>query len=248
MSASRTLAVARRVLTQLRRDHRSIAMVVVVPCMLLWILQITFQNATGVFDRIGPMLLGIFPFVMIFLITSITMLRERNQGTLDRMLVSPIGKADIMVGYSLAFGVLATLQVAVGVAVGVGLLDMPVQGSVLAAFGIVLLLALYGTALGLTSSAFAQTEFQAVQFMPLLVLPQIFLSGLLVPVDTMPRVLRWVAAINPLRYSLALLSDVMTAGLPAFSRDHAAELVVTAFVPVVLLLVGSITMQRNTES
>lgn len=245
MAIDRTLAVTLRVLRQIRRDHRSIIMILFVPCFLLWILQITFQNVPGIFDKIAPMLLGTFPFVMIFLVKSITMLRERNTGTLDRMLISPIGRADIMVGYAFAFSILATIQTAISMFFAVVVQNVPVHGSSLATFLIVLLIGVYGTALGLTLSAFARTEFQAVQFMPLFLLPQIFLSGLLVSVDQMPTTLRWLAAINPLRYAFDLLSDVMQSGTPVSERP--LELVLVASIPVLVLFLGATTMRRQSN-
>ena len=248
MSPDRVLAVAGRVLHHIRRDHRSLAMVVVVPWLLLWVLQITFQNVPGVFNRIGPMLLGTFPFVMIFLVTSITMLRERNQGTLDRMLVSPIGRADIMVGYAAAFAVVAALQCAITMTFARLLLDMPVQGSTVAAFAIVLLIALYGNALGLTLSAFARSEFQAVQFMPLFLLPQIFLSGLLVPAERMPRAMELLARVNPLTYVFGLLSSVMNEGAGFWDVANRTDIAVAVLVPIVVLALGATTMRRQSES
>lgn len=248
MSANHIYAVALRVLTQLRRDHRSIAMILGVPCVLLWVLEITFRNVPGVFDRIAPMLLGTFPFVMIFLVTSITMLRERRLGTLDRMLVSPLGRADIMFGYLLAFAAVACVQSAVALFVAVALLGVTPEGSVITTFLMVLVIALYGTALGLTLSAFARTEFQAVQFMPLFLLPQIFLSGLLLPVAQMPLVLRWIAAVNPLRYMFDVLNSVMNDGTSLLDSDNWPEVLVALLVPVAVLLIGAFTIRRESES
>jgi ABC-2 type transport system permease protein len=248
MSPDHTLAVAIRVLTQLRRDHRSIAMILGVPCILLWVLQVTFRNLPGVFDRIAPMLLGTFPFVMIFLVTSITMLRERRLGTLDRMLVSPLSRADIMLGYLLAFAVVAFVQSGVALFVAVVWLDVSLQGNVFTAFLLVLLIALYGTALGLTLSAFARTEFQAVQFMPLFLLPQIFLSGLLVPVEQMPAAMRWIAAVNPLRYMFDVLHNVMGAGSMLMESENWPAMLVALLVPLAVVLVGAFTLRRESAS
>lgn len=248
MSAKRVLGVALRVLTQLSRDHRSIAMILGVPCVLLWVLQITFQNVPGVFDRIAPMLLGTFPFVMIFLVTSITMLRERRLGTLDRMLVSPLSRADIMFGYLLAFAAVACVQSGVALFVAVGLLGASAAGSLITTFMVVLLIALYGTALGLTLSAYARTEFQAVQFMPLFLLPQIFLSGLLLPVSQMPTALRWIATINPLRYMFDVLTNVMGAGTSLWQGDNWPAMLVALLVPVGVLLVGAFTIRRESDT
>ena len=248
MSLDQTFAVTLRVLRQLRRDHRSIGMVLIAPLFLLWVLQLTFQDVPGVFDRVGPMLLGTFPFVTMFLVTSITMLRERNQGTLDRNMVSPIGRGDIMAGYAIAFLVLAAAQCGLALVVARWVLDMTIAGNLWQVLLIVLALAMYGTMLGLGLSAYAQTEFQAVQFMPLFLLPQIFLSGLLVPIEGMASSLEWISTVIPLRYSFDALVEVMVRGRSMWSSDLAGEVVVTLLVPVALVGLGSLTMKRSTTN
>ena len=248
MSLDYTLAVAVRVLRQLRRDHRSIAMVLIAPLFLLWVLKLTFEDVPGVFDRVGPMLLGTFPFTTMFLVTSITMLRERNQGTLDRNMVSPIGRGDIMAGYAIAFLVLAAVQSALALAVSRWWLDMPIAGSLWQVLLIVLALAMYGTMLGLALSAFAQTEFQAVQFMPLFLLPQIFLSGLLVPIKGMATSLEWISTVIPLRYSFEALVAVMVRGQSMWSSGLRGDVLVTFLVPFVLVGLGSLTMHRSSTN
>jgi ABC-2 type transport system permease protein len=248
MSPDRTWAVAHRVLRQLRRDPRSIVMILGAPVLLLWLLKATFQEVPGVFERVGPMLLGTFPFVMMFLVTSITMLRERNQGTLDRMMVSPIGRGDIMVGYAVAFLVLAACQATVALTFAVQVFDMPLRGSVWQALVIVFALAVFGVALGLALSAFAHTEFQAVQFMPIVVLPQIFLAGMLAPVSRMAQVLEWASTVVPLRYSFGALNGVMVGGQTLWSADLWRDTLITLLVPCVLLALGALTMRRSSTA
>ena len=245
MSIDRTGAVALRVLRQISHDHRSIAMMLLLPLFLLWILKLTFAGVPLVFDRIGPMLLGTFPFVTMFLVTSIVMLRERNQGTLDRLMVSPIGRGDIMVGYAVAFLVIAALQSVLTLSLAIGWLGMPMHGALWAALVLVFALGLYGVALGLACSSFAHTEFQAVQFMPLLILPQIFLAGLLAPVERMATWLGWLSTVIPLRYSFRALDNVMVLGDPLFGHSTVTDAVVTLLVPVMLLAAGTLTLRRS---
>jgi len=178
MSLPITLAVARRVLTQLRRDPRTIAMMLVVPCLLLTLMWWMFDGSDVIFDRFGPPMLAMFPFIVMFLVTSVTTLRERSSGTLERLLSMPLHKLDLLLGYALAFGAVALVQATVAVGLSVGLLDMHVEGSVWVLTSVAVLDAVLGTVLGLFVSAFAETEFQAVQFMPALVLPQVLLCGL----------------------------------------------------------------------
>jgi ABC-2 type transport system permease protein len=223
-------------------------MILIAPPFLLWLVYETFSQMQGVFDRVGPMMLGMFPFVMMFLVTSITMLRERTQGTLDRLMASPIGKADLMAGYALAFLVLAGIQSVIAFSVGVGLLGLPMKGPVWQALALVFALALFGITLGLFLSAFARTEFQAVQFMPIVILPQIFLAGLLVPVERMPSVLEMISRVIPLTYSFAALNDVMIKGGTLFAAGTRADTTVTVVIPFVLLAFGAMTMKRSSTA
>src|SRR5204862_7469137 len=119
-----------RVLTQVRRDHRTLAMLLVLPCLLMALLWWMFEDSGPVFDRTGPALLAIFPFIVMFLVTSVTTLRERSSGTLERLLAMPTGKLDLLLGYAVAFGVMATVQSALAVGLSVGLLDLHVEHGV----------------------------------------------------------------------------------------------------------------------
>ncbi len=181
MSPRITLAVAERVLLQLRRDPRSIGMVIAVPCVLMLIVKGAFEHQAGTFERVGPPMLGLFPLIIMFLITSITMLRERTTGTLERLMTMPMAKLDLLAGYGIAFALVAAVQAAVTVAFAYLALGLDTAGSAFWVGVLAIANALLGTALGLLLSAFARTEFQAVQFMPAFILPQIFLCGLLVP-------------------------------------------------------------------
>ncbi|HEY6886921.1 MAG TPA: ABC transporter permease, partial [Solirubrobacter sp.] len=178
MTATATLATARRVLGQLRGDRRTIALLLFVPCLLMTLLYWVFAGQPETFDRIGPQLLGIFPFITMFLVTSVAMLRERTSGTLERLLTTPVGKGDLLVGYALAFGVAALAQAALASALSLGVLGLDPGGSVALVLLLAIADAVLGMALGLLVSAFAKTEFQAVQFLPAFVLPQILLCGL----------------------------------------------------------------------
>jgi ABC-2 type transport system permease protein len=169
MSVRATGATALRVLWQIRHDPRTVALLLVVPCFLLVLLRYVFDGREEVFQEIGAPLCGLFPFIVMFLVTSITMLRERTTGTLERLMTLPLAKLDLLVRYAIAFGVLAAVQATAVCLVGFGLLglDAP-HGAVL--IGVLAIAnALLGMALGLLVSAFARTEFQAMQFMPALI-------------------------------------------------------------------------------
>ena len=239
-----TFAVAGRVLTQVRRDHRTLAMLLVVPCVLISLLWWMFADLPGdLFDRFGPGLLAMFPFIVMFLVTSVTTLRERSSGTLERLLAMPMGKLDFLLGYALAFGLLAAVQSALAVAVSVGLLGLDVQGPVWLLGVVAIADAVLGTALGLLVSAFASTEFQAVQFMPAFVLPQILLCGLFVPRSSMPGVLEAVSDVLPLSYAVDAMQELVgTADAAAVWRSVA----VVACFALAALAVGAATLRRRT--
>jgi len=243
MSPRITLATAARILRQLRSDHRTIAMMLVVPCVLMGLLAWIFDG-TPVFDRIGPALLGVFPFIVMFIVTSVATLRERTSGTLERLLTTPMGKGDLMVGYAVAFGVMAVLQAVVATAFAVWVCDLDVAGPVWLLLVVAVADALLGTALGLLVSGFASTEFQAVQFMPAFVLPQFLLCGLLVPRDRLPSVLATVSDWLPLSYAVDAMSTIGRVADPL--PDMWTDLAVIVGAALVALALGSLTLRRRT--
>ncbi|MGZ8738664.1 MAG: ABC transporter permease [Nocardioides sp.] len=239
-----TLAVATRVLTQLRRDHRTLAMLLLLPCLLISLMWWMFDEASPqVFDRLGPGLLAMFPFIVMFLVTSVTTLRERSSGTLERLLAMPMGKLDFLGGYALAFGLVAAVQSALAVAISVGLLGLEIIGPVWLLTLVAVADAVLGTALGLFVSAFARTEFQAVQFMPAVVIPQLLLCGLFVPREELPDVLETISNVLPLSYAVdAMQALTRTAETGEVWQDLA---VVVGFA-VAVLAVGAATLRRRT--
>ncbi len=208
------VATTGRVLRQLRHDHRTVAMLLVLPSLLLGLLYLlwkdvpTLPGQPGVFDRVGLTMLGVFPFVVMFLVTSIAMLRERTSGTLERLLTTPLSRGALLAGYGAAFGLAAAAQALVTVTVATTLYDLDVAGPVWAVVLIAVVDAVLGVALGLLASAFARSEFQAVQFMPVIVLPQFFLCGLLVPREQMAGWLQAVSDVLPLTYAVEALQEV----------------------------------------
>ncbi len=244
MSLRLTLATASRVLAQLRGDHRTVAMLLVVPVLLLTLLRYVFDDAAGAFDRVGGPLLALFPFVSMFLVTSVAMLRERSSGTLERLLAMPVGKADLLGGYALAFGLVAVVQTVLASAVALGPLGLDIAGSPAVLVLLAVLDALLGTALGLLLSAFARTEFQAVQFLPAAVLPQLLLCGLLAPREAMAVPLRWLSDVLPLTYAVDGMQEVSASA--QVTGDLAFDVVVVVGCIAVALVVGAATLPRRT--
>jgi ABC-2 type transport system permease protein len=237
------IATAIRVLRQLRRDPRTLALLFVVPPLLLTLFKYVFEGQPETFDRVGGPLVGIFPFVLMFVITSITMLRERTTGTLERLMTLPISKLDLLLGYGLAFALVATVQALITATVAFGLLGLDVEGSVVVVVAFAVLNALLGMSLGLFASAFAQTEFQAVQFMPAFVLPQFLLCGLLVPRDQMAPLLEWISWVLPLTWAVDGLQRAV-AGVDAGRVLLDAAVVIG--VTVLALGLGAATLRRRT--
>ena len=242
MSFGRTRATALRVLRQLRHDPRTIALLLAVPCVLQILVHELFRDRPQVFQSLGVPLLGLFPFVAMFIVTSVTMLRERVSGTLERLLTTPIARGDVLAGYGLAFAVVATVQATLVSAVSFGLLGLESRYR-LGVVALAIANAVLGMALGLFASAFARTEFQAVQFMPAFVLPQILLCGLLVPRDEMAGWLQALSAALPLTYAYDALARLASDDVDArFWLDVA----VVAAVTVLALVLGAGTLRRRT--
>lgn len=244
MSVTRTLATSRRVLGQLRHDPRTIALLLVVPSVLMTLLKYMFNGEPGVFDRTGAPLLGIFPLIVMFLLTSVATLRERTSGTLERLLTMPLAKLDLLLGYALAFGLLALIQAAVVFGLTLGPLGLSVAGPTWMLFLVALGDGLLGTALGLFVSAFAATEFQAVQFLPAFILPQFLLCGLFAPRDSMATALRWISDALPLSYAVEAM-DRITAetGVSALA---VRDLLIIGGSALVALGLGAATLRRRT--
>ncbi|WP_433176851.1 ABC transporter permease [Actinoallomurus sp. CA-150999] len=243
MSPVITFATARRILTQLRHDHRTLGLIVGLPTLLMILLRYVLDRPEA-FDRYGPMLLAVFPFTVMFIVTSIATLRERTGGTLERLMTTPLGRLDLLLGYAIAFGLTALVQVGVVSTVALTWLGLDLRGSVWTLLALTLLAALLGVALGLFASAFARTEFQAVQFMPAFVLPQLLLAGLFVPRDEMATALRWAADVMPLAYLVEAMRELT--GHTGLTGTLVRDMTVIAGCTALALLLGAATLPRRT--
>lgn len=240
-----TVLTAKRILQQLAHDHRTLALIFLVPCVLLGILRWMFEDNLKLFNQLAPSLLGIFPFVIMFVITCITTLRERTTGTLERLMVMPIAKLDLIAGYMIAFGLMAVVQAGLASAWLLWGLSIDIKGPEWFLVAMALADALLGTALGLFLSAFARTEFQAVQFMPAFVLPQFLICGLIVPLDKMPDALQAIAYLLPMTYAVDALQSLL------FNTDITADawrdvLIIGGFV-VGSILLGALSLRRRSD-
>jgi ABC-2 type transport system permease protein len=242
MSARITAATAARVLEQIRHDPRTIALLLVVPGALLWLLHEMLGDLA--FDRLGAPMLGMFPFISMFLVTSIAMLRERTSGTLERLMTMPLAKLDLLAGYGIAFALMATVQALVTSAVAFLLLGLDSTGATGLIIALAVIDAVLGSSLGLLASAFAASEFQAVQFMPAFVLPQILLCGLLIPRSQMAAGLDAVASVLPLTFAFDALDAVSVHG--ADIGGVIDEMSVLAGMIAVAIALAALTLRRRT--
>lgn len=251
MSVRIVAATTGRILRQLRHDRRTVALLIVVPGVLLTVLYFMFVDepvAPGqpsTFDQTALVMLGIFPFTIMFLVTSIAMLRERTSGTLERLLTTPLGRLDLLFGYGIAFGVAAAVQAVVASAVAYRLLDLDTAGPAALVLLIAVVDAVLGVALGLLCSAFARTEFQAVQFMPVVVFPQLLLCGLFVDRGQMAGWLQAVSDVLPLSYAVEALQEVGAHTEPTGTMWR--DVVVVAGAAAVALVLAATTLRRRSD-
>ena len=242
MSPALTAATTARVLRQIRNDPRTVGLLILLPCVLVGLIAWMFEG-TPVLNQFGPLLVGLFPLTVMFLVTSVATLRERQSGTLERLMTTPVGKADVVVGYAIAFSIVAVIQALVLVGFAVWVCGMEVAGELWVVVVVAVLDAVLGTALGLAASAVARTEFQAVQLMPVIIFPQLIASGLMMPRDQMPPLLEAISRGLPLTYGLEALQQLSQGA--GFADVREAIGVVVLFI-VGALVLGATTLRRRT--
>ncbi len=236
-------ATVGRILRQLRHDRRTVGLLAVVPTVLLTLLYFMYAGPNPTYDRIALVMLGVFPFVIMFLVTSIAMLRERTTGTLERLLTTPMGKLDLLFGYGIAFGMAAAVQATVAAGAAYWLFGLHTAGVPGLVVLIAVVNAVLGVALGLFCSAFARTEFQAVQFMPVVVVPQLLLCGLFVPRGQMAGWLQAVSDALPLSYAVEALTEVGGHADPTGTMWFDVGIVAGAVV--IALVLAAATLRRR---
>lgn len=240
-----TVATARRILRQLSHDHRTLALIFIVPLVLLSLLRWMFNDSIEAFNAIGPALLGVFPFALMFIVTSITTLRERVSGTMERLMTMPISKLDFVLGYMTTFGFLAIIQALLASVLLLYVFAMPVEGPDWFLIMMALANALLGTALGIFVSAFARTEFQAVQFMPAIVMPQLLIGGLFMPLDAMPSALATIAHFMPLTYAINALNEIATHS--SITTEAWRDFWIVVACGIAAIMLGALTLRRKTK-
>jgi ABC-2 type transport system permease protein len=250
LSPAAYLATTGRIMRQIAADRRSVAMIVVVPSAIITLMYFMFQDVPhrpgtpSPFDNACLILLGIFPLIVMFLITSITMQRERVSGTLERILTTPLRRLDLLAAYGTAFSIAAAAQATLACLISFWLLGLDTAGNPVWVFAIAIINAILGVGLGLLCSAFARTEFQAVQFMPVVIAPQILLCGIIVPREILPDWLHWISNALPASYALEALQQV---GAHAELTSTAVrDIAVVIGFAVVALCLAAATLRRRT--
>ncbi|HEX5797193.1 MAG TPA: ABC transporter permease [Candidatus Saccharimonadales bacterium] len=243
MNPRRTLATTQRVLKQLRHDHRTIGLILFMPSILITILYYVFDDSKLIFNSIAPLLLGIIPFTLMFIVTSVAVLRERTSGTLERLLTMPVSKLDILLGYALAFAMLAFLQASIASYVVINLLNVQIVGSVLSLLLVAVLAGVLGMSLGLLFSAFAKNEFQAVQFMPAFVLPQFLTCGLFVPREQMAPALQYFSDVMPITYVVKAVQEVKSH--PTWTNELSLDILIVGGFVIFSLVLGALSLKST---
>ena len=243
MSIDRTLAIAIRIVSQILRDRRSIGLIIVAPIMVMSLVGFSFADQRLVLDRVAPALIATFALFFTFLLTGVSFLRERSQGTLERLLTTPVGRADILVGYLLGFLVFATIQSLVVLLYTIVALQIDYQGSFAEMVVVLLVLTVAAVNLGIFVSTFARNEFQVVQFIPIILAPQIFLSGVILPVAQLPAYFQAVSNVLPLTYAVSGLKAIMLEGRGL--SGAAGDIAVLAGFAVALLALAAVTVRRT---
>jgi ABC-2 type transport system permease protein len=224
------------------KDRRALALILVAPLVVMALVGFSLYDQRPVLDRVAPSLLAVFVFFFTFVLTGVSFLRERAQGTLERLLTTPVRRADLQVGYVLGFLLFAVVQTAIITKFTLLALNVTRQGALWEIAAPLLLLTIVSVALGVFVSTFARNEFQVVQFIPLVFAPQLFLAGIIIPVEQMPRPLELASNVFPLTYAVSAARGVMLEG--AGLAGVWPELAVLAGVGAVLLAAAAATVRR----
>ena len=242
MSIDRVLAITERIIRQILRDRRSIGLLILGPLIVMSLVGFSLYEQRAILDRVAPGLLAVFVLFFTFILTGVGFLRERAQGTLERLQTTLVGSFDIMLGYMLGFLIFAIVQTAVILVFTIFALRIEYVGSLWEIGVVLFLLVTVAVSLGIFISSFANNEFQVVQFIPIVLAPQIFLSGVIIPVEQMPALFEWLSVVLPLTYAVEALREIMLLGTDLTTLW--LNLAVIAAFSVALLAAAVATLRR----
>jgi ABC-2 type transport system permease protein len=218
MSLNRIRAITLRIIRQFLRDRRTLALIFIVPIILMTLIALSFPESIGqgVLSYTAPALLAVLAVFFGFILTGVSFLRERSQGTLERLMASPVSRGELVLGYLFGFLIFAIVQSIIILLFTIYALHVHYRGDLWQIFVMQIISTIGAVNLGILISTYARNEFQVVQFIPLFILPQVFLSGVLWPVEQMPDYLQWVSRFLPLTYAIRGLRDIMLQGSSLF--------------------------------
>ncbi len=236
------LPIARRIILQLGRDRRTLALIVLAPVLVMTLIGLSFPDKSQL-DYIAPALLATVALFFSFLITGVSFLRERSQGTLERLLASPVSRLDVALGYLLGLFVFALLQTLIIFFFTIYVLGVTYHGALWQIIVFQLVIITGSVNLGIFTSTFARNEFQVIQFIPIIILPQIFLGGILWPVEQMPEYLQYLSNVLPLTYAVRGLRDIMLYGNTLW--DVRLDFLVLIIFTLITTALASLTLKRG---
>jgi ABC-2 type transport system permease protein len=241
--SSNTFTIANRIIHQLIRDRRTIVLLFVVPLVIASLVGVSFPG-DNTLNYIAPAMIAMLILFFGFIITGVNFLRERSQGTLERLMASPISRLDVVGGYVLGFLLFALVQTLIIFFYMIYVLNVKYQGDLWQILVFQVIIGIGAVCMGTFFSVFARNEFQMMQFIPLIILPQMFLCGLFWPVSQMPDYLQWIAKFLPLTYGVDGIRALMVQGQSLW--DIGTDVGILAAFAVGLLILASLTLRRNT--
>jgi ABC-2 type transport system permease protein len=242
---SSTLTIANRIINQLIRDRRTIALVIIVPLVIASLVGLAVPDKS-LLDYTAPAIIATLILFFGFILTGISFLRERTQGTLERLMAAPVTRLDIVGGYLLGFLLFALLQTLIIFFYMVYVIDINYRGELWQILIFQVLIGIGAVCLGTFFSVFARNEFQMMQFIPMIIVPQIFLCGLLWDVSQMPDYLQWLARVLPLTYGVDGVRALMLQGQTLL--DIGQDIGVLAAYAVGLLVLAALTLRRGASA
>ena len=239
---SNALTIAQRTITQLVHDRRTMALLIFAPLLIASIVGVSVPDK-GMLDNLAPAILAMLVLFFGFLLSGISFLRERSQGTMERLMASPVTKMDVVGGYLLGFLLFAILQTLIIFFYMIYVLKIGFHGELWQIVIFQILIGILAVCLGIFISVFAKNEFQMVQFIPLIILPQMFLCGLLWPIEQMPNYLQWISVFLPLTYGVEGMRALMVQGQNLL--DILKDVGIIAGYAAVLMVLAALTTRRG---
>ena len=239
------LSIAQRTIVQLARDRRTLALILIVPLVIASLFGVSIPDK-AVLNLTLPAVLATLILFFGFLLSGIAFLRERSQGTRERLMASPVSRIDILAGYLLGFLLFAMVQTLILFFYSVYVLKVDFHGDLWQIIIFQLLIGILAVCLGIFTSAFARNEFQMIQFIPLLIVPQVFICGLIFPVSQMPDYLQWIAKFLPLTYGIDGIRALMLQGKSLL--DIGKEISVLVAYAIGLLILAGISLRRGSST